>query len=536
MSALVEEIENKNIPEDELATYLGQKGYTIKKEFISMQEQNLIKKELMMKPFVPKNSLAKPNSFPVFRESHKKLYIPKFYGQKNYGDPEISKIGSGQAIDIEFKGELRDYQLPIVDTFIKAAHEKGGGLLELHTGAGKTVCGLRIISKLKRKTLIVVHKEFLLRQWVERIEQFLPDAKVGRIQGTIIDIEGKDIVIGMLQSLSMKNYDIKLFKDFGLTIVDEVHHISSEVFSRALFKIVTRYTLGLSATMTRKDGLTKVIKMFLGDIVFSKKRKGENKVLVKAIEYISNDSSFDDEVLNWRGQVNYTSMIKKLCEYNRRSEFLLHVLENTIKTGSVTDQIMILGHNKSVLHYLHDAIKHRNIATVGYYVGGMKEQDLKISEGKKVIIGTYAMAEEGLDIKSLTTLLMATPKVSVNQAVGRILRKKDHEALVLDIVDVHGIFQRHWTKRLRFYKKQKFKVIKTDSENYDDDNWDTIVERKNEATPFTKTAANKKGKGKKTTGQNVKKKSNLKKKNQPVKIKIGTEILNRTCLIVDDDA
>ena len=185
---------------------------------------------------------------------------------------------------------------------------------------------------------------------MERIEQFLPDAKVGRIQGTIIDIEGKDIVIGMLQSLSMKNYDIKLFKDFGLTIVDEVHHISSEVFSRALFKIVTRYTLGLSATMTRKDGLTKVIKMFLGDIVFSKKRKGENKVLVKAIEYISNDSSFDDEVLNWRGQVNYTSMIKKLCEYNRRSEFLLHVLENTIKTGSVTDQIMILGHNKSVLH------------------------------------------------------------------------------------------------------------------------------------------------------------------------------------------
>lgn len=515
---------SNKINDDELATYLGQKGYTIKKEFMMMEEQNLIKKELMMKPYVPKNSLAKPNSFPIYRESHKKLYVPKFYGIKNYGEPELSKIGSGQKINIDFKGELRDYQLPIVDAYMKAAEEKGGGLLELHTGAGKTVCGLRIISKIKRKTLIIVHKEFLLRQWVERIEQFLPTAKVGRIQGSIIDIEGKDIVIGMLQSLSMKDYDIKLFKDFGLTIVDEVHHISSEVFSRALFKIVTRYTLGLSATLTRKDGLTKVIKMFLGDVVFSKKRKGENKVLVKSIEYISNDEEFDNEVLNWRGQVNYTSMIKKLCEYNRRSEFLLYVLEDTIKKGKVEDQIMILGHNKNLLRYLHDAIKHRNIATVGYYVGGMKEADLKISEGKKVIIGTYAMAEEGLDIKTLTTLLMATPKVSVNQAVGRILRKKDHEALVIDIVDVHGIFQRHWTKRLSFYKKQKFKVIKTNSIEYKNDNWDTIVERKEENL-FTKS----KGKA------NVKKKSKSVVTKKPLKIKIGTEILNGTCLIDDDD-
>jgi len=510
------------INDDDVATYLGQKGYTIKKENMMIEEQNLIKKELMMKPYVPKNSLAKPNEFPIYRESKKKLYIPKFYGIKNYGEPDISKIGSGVPIDIKFKGELRDYQLPIVDTYMKAAEEKGGGLLELHTGAGKTVCGLRIISKIQRKTLIIVHKEFLLRQWVERIEQFLPTARVGRIQGSIIDVEDKDIVIGMLQSLSMKDYDIKLFSDFGLTIVDEVHHISSEVFSRALFKIVTRYTLGLSATLTRKDGLTKVIKMFLGDVVFSKKRKGENKVLVKAIEYISNDEEFDNEVLNWRGQVNYTSMIKKLCEYNRRSEFLLKVLEDTIEKGHVEDQIMILGHNKNLLKYLHDAIQHRSIATVGYYVGGMKEADLKISEGKKVIIGTYAMAEEGLDIKTLTTLLMVTPKVSVNQAVGRILRKKDHEALVIDIVDVHSIFQRHWSKRLTFYKKQKFKVVKTDSNDYKKDVWDTIVERDKKETPFTK-ASKSKTKSAKTS------------KPTTIKIKTGAEILKGVCLIDDDD-
>ena len=339
-----------------------------------------------------------------------------------------------------------------------------------------TICALNIISRLKVKTIIIVHKEFLLRQWVERIEQFLPQANVGRIQQNKIETEGKDIVIAMLQSLSMKDYPIEMFAEYGLTIVDECHHISSEVFSRALFKVVTKYTLGLSATMKRKDGLTKVIKWFLGDIVFSKHRKGEDKVLVKGIVYESNDEEFEKDVLNWKGQINYTSMIKKLCEFNRRSEFILKVLKDLVDNRSDDEQIMVLAHNKNLLQYLHDAIKHRKIASVGYYIGGMKEVDLKISEAKKIIIATYAMAEEGLDIKTLTTLLMATPKVDITQAVGRVLRRKGHEALVIDIIDTHSLFQRHWTKRKTLYRKQKFKVIKTSSNDYGKDIWETIID------------------------------------------------------------
>ena len=95
--------------------------------------------------------------------------------------------------------------------------------------------------------------------------------------------------MGMLQSLSMKEYPSSLFNSFGLTIIDEVHHISSEVFSCALFKIVTKYMLGLSATMNRKDGTTPVFKMFLGDVVFKGKREEEHNVTVQAMEYICDD-------------------------------------------------------------------------------------------------------------------------------------------------------------------------------------------------------------------------------------------------------
>jgi superfamily II DNA or RNA helicase len=469
----------KSIESDEIGTYLGKKGYTIKKEFLSVQEQNLIRKELTMKPFVPKTSLQKPSSFAIYRESKNKLYVPRYYGIEAYGDPESINLNEGTNININFNGELRDFQKPIVEKFIKSAKKDGGGLLELHTGAGKTVLGLNILSKLKKKTLIVVHKEFLLRQWIERIEQFLPEAKVGKIQANVVDVEGKDIVIGMLQSLCKKNYSINIFEGFGFTIYDEVHHIGAEVFSNALFKTVTKYNLGLSATMKRKDGLSKIFKMFLGNVIFKKERKGEDNVLVKAIEYYNSDEEFSKVALNYRGHTNYSTMIKKLCEFNRRSEFILKVLKDILKKGNEEQQIMILAHNKSLLQYLYDAIEHRNIATVGYYIGGMKEHDLKMSESKKVIIATYAMAEEGLDIKTLTTLLMATPKVDVTQSIGRILRKKRKESLVIDIVDQHPVFQRHWSKRKTFYKKQKFKVIKTDNSRYDDDKWETILDIKN---------------------------------------------------------
>jgi superfamily II DNA or RNA helicase len=137
---------------------------------------------------------------------------------------------------------------------------------------------------------------------------------------------------------------------------------------------------------------------------------------------------------------------------------------------------MILAHNKNILKYLHDAISHRNIATVGYYVGGMKEHALKETETKKVVIATYSMASEALDIKTLTTLIMATPKTDIEQSVGRILREKHSNPIVVDIIDSHDLFKNQWRKRKTFYKKENYKIIYTTSISYTSDtsNWDTI--------------------------------------------------------------
>jgi len=460
-----------------MAIYLGRKGYSILKENLDISEQELIRKELKVTPFVPKSSPVKPQPFCVYRESQKKLYIPRFYGYKHYGQPPISKLPIGDKINIEFNGSLRSHQIEASTAFLKCAKNEGCGLLELFCGAGKTVTALSILAELGVKTLIIVHKTFLMNQWTERIGQFLPNARVGRIQGETMDVENKDIVLGMLQSISMKEYPGTLLDGFGFTIIDEVHHISAEVFSRALFKVVTRYMLGLSATMKRKDGLTRVFKMFLGEVVYKKEREHTEGVVIRAIHYSNNSESYMKEHLNFRGHVNYSSMIKQLCEFVPRSEFIIQLLQ-AILTWHDGQQIMIIGHNRSLLMYLFDRIKEIGFATAGYYLGGMKEADLKLSESKKIIVATYAMAAEGLDIKTLTTLVMVTPKTDVCQAVGRILRRQAAQHLVIDIVDAHPIFKRQWSKRLSFYKKQRYKIYEGTHESYKKNEWELLEARK----------------------------------------------------------
>jgi len=135
-----------------------------------------------------------------------------------------------------------------------------------------------------------------------------------------------------------------------------------------------------------------------------------------------------------------------------------------------TQQIMMIASYKNILSYMFEAINHHKICTVGYYVGGMKEAALKQSESKQVVLATYSMAAEGLDIKSLTTLFMITPMTNIEQSVGRILRQKHEFApIVVDIIDTHDNFQRQWSKRKSFFKNQNYKIIQVNSTTYDPD-------------------------------------------------------------------
>ena len=328
-----------------------------------------------------------------------------------------------------------------------------------------TVMALKIISLLKKKTLIIVHKEFLMNQWIERAQEFLPTAKVGRIQGPVFDVKGKDIVLGMLQTLYDREFPDGAFDQFGLTIVDEVHRIGSEQFSKTLLRTISPNMLGISATVDRKDKLTKILYMFMGNKIYTEARTDEDLVCVRAVEYISSDPEFNETAYDFRGNPKFSTMISKLCDFGPRSDFIVRVLGDLVKENGEC-QIMVLCHNRSLLKYFYEAIQHRGICSVGYYVGGMKQVDLQETEEKQIVLATYAMAAEALDIKTLSVLVMATPKTDIIQSVGRILRVRHDNPIVVDIVDRHEIFQNQWAKRKTFYRKCNYRIRSMDSVRY----------------------------------------------------------------------
>ena len=466
-------------------SYLGKKGYTIPKNILEKEDEEFLRKDLFVKPVIQGINYGpstESTAFPVFRENTNKIYIPRFYGIGRYGIPERSEIHCGDDIDVDFTKPLRDYQEKVVDNYISYVNTKicsseiikdgndyaaigSGGIIELYCGAGKTVCAIKIISLLKKKTLIIVHKEFLMNQWIERIQEFLPSAKVGKIQGPIFDVDGKDIVICMVQTLYDKDYAPDAFSSFGLTIIDEVHRIGSEQFSKTLFKTITPCMLGISATVERKDKLTRVLYMFIGEKIYSLKRDSDECVCVRGIQYIANDPTFNETEVDYRGNTKYSTMITKLCEFGPRSDFIIRVIKDLI-SEEADNQIMILCHNRSLLSYLYECIVFRNIAAVGFYVGGMKQNKLQETESKQIVLATYAMAAEALDIKTLSTLVMVTPKTDITQSVGRILRMKHENPIIVDIIDSHDVFKKQWLQRKRFYKKCNYRVWETDSKKY----------------------------------------------------------------------
>ena len=118
-------------------TYLGNKGYTILKSEMSIKQQLSLKEMLMVKPFVPGSPVQVQKSFPAYRESEKKIYIPRYFGEELFGPAKNIKITEGNDINLEFKGTLRENQVPVVNKYLEHIGGGGGGLLELPCGFGK---------------------------------------------------------------------------------------------------------------------------------------------------------------------------------------------------------------------------------------------------------------------------------------------------------------------------------------------------------------------------------------------------------------
>jgi superfamily II DNA or RNA helicase len=311
---------------------------------------------------------------------------------------------------------------------------------------------------------VIVHNTFLRDQWEERVRSFLPKARIGRIQGDECQVDGYDVVIAMLQTLSMKEIPLASFKPLGLVIVDECHHIASEVFVQALPKVTSRYMLGLSATPSRTDGLMFVAHWFLGPLLYNSDTgdQEDKTICTEVYEYKNDDPKFNEIIYNHAGVMFTTLMINKLTECEDRTRWLAGIIDDVLVEEPhrqllvLTDRVQ---HTKDLLAALSARLKDK-ACILSQSLAAPKRAEY--CQTKTILIATYAMCKEGFDVPTLNTLLMATPRPDIDQVVGRILRveksaRKTHP-LILDIVDPQ--FRRQFQERNALYKKRHYTVTK----------------------------------------------------------------------------
>lgn len=439
-------------------TILCKNGYLIPKIEKFNKEIKILKLDLVVEPYQP-FKISKNNKnikFNVYQENNEYYCVPKFYGLKKFGKPIINDEIIGSEINITFNGELRTLQKEIINKIVPYIKENDGGVLVLPCAAGKTVLSLYLASLFKVKTLVIVHKTFLLNQWKDRAEEFT-NAKIGIIQRNKIDIDNKDIVIGMLQSIAKNKYDNEIFKDFGLVIFDESHHAPSQYFSKALPLIASKITIGLSATPKRSDKLEKVLYWYFGDIMYKAEIEENDKVLLNIINYDIEHEKFK-EFLMYTGDINRPKTINKITTIGRRNKYIINCLEQVLEEEG--RKVLVLSDRIEHLQTLKNRLDKKEITISDFYIGGMKQKALEKAKLANVIFASYGMASEGLDIPELNTLFMVTSRKEVEQAVGRVIRKinSDIRPLIYDFTDQLPSFVNQGKHRRKLYIKMGFEI------------------------------------------------------------------------------
>jgi len=401
-----------------------------------------------------------PKPIPLYEHGDGVFGVPREFFFSNRRpvhrvDLQVTK-GSSDWWPAEFVGTLRPEQKvardEVVSMFLAG---RLGGIVQAKPGWGKTVCALAIAAKLGVPTLVVVHKEFLMDQWTDRIGKFLPAAKIGRVQQDDCDFSGKTVVMGMVHSLGgEQRYPEELWGWPGLIIVDECHRIGARTWAPVPPRFRAKYRLGFTATPRRKDGADDVFWQHIGPIVFAGKEE-RLKPIVKRVwskfKLVKTDR-FNPHL------APRSLLLRFLCASRYRNDLIVDQLISALVAGR---KVLVLSERLNHLQRLESEIRKlwpsvAGEVSVGQYVGGRTKAQLERSAQAKVIFATVQYAAEGLDIPALDTLFLTTPMSDVEQAVGRILRpcggKKD--PIVVDFRDdAVPMFEAMGRKRDRFYRK-----------------------------------------------------------------------------------
>lgn len=406
----------------------------------------------MKNPMITGSSQGKPMNLGSKHKDRPEYFgLPRYLGMSLFGPPKDDRRTPGLPISVTFVRDLFATQQEIVQKTLHVLSEWGGATLIADCGVGKTGMAIYIVSVLKRKTCILCNRSLLMTQWAESLTKFLGPTTVSYVQGSDnIDLSG-DIVIASIDTIVKVSKD--LLSCFGLVIVDEMHHLAAQSLVWALPLFQAKYTLGLTATPSRSDGLESVLYWLAGPAACVYQRIPEltgkrGTVCVRKILFSDGEKA---EVVYHNGTLGFSSMITKLTEDPMRNLLLKDLIQSVLHRKRIIVVSSIVEHAKC----LQRLFPNEDSALLA---GSHKDRDK--AKQVKLVFASYSMLEEGYDDPELDTLVLATPRSTIQQTVGRIERESPGKdiPLVLDLVDNFSLFPNMYWKRQKFYVSRGFSI------------------------------------------------------------------------------
>ena len=429
-------------------------------------------KEFYEKQKIRQSTYNIPRVLQLFKEDDSFIYLPRGCYEElieafrilfiNY--EVIDNTNKGETIAVSFNGELYDYQKIAQDEMLKA----NNGILSASTAFGKTILAISMIAKLKTNTLILVNNINLLKQWEDKLKEFLnvnyeyKKNNFGLYYGQKKKLNFK-VDIASIHSFEDNEKRDEILSKYGMLIIDEVHHIAARTFEQVIRSSTAKYVYGLTATPKRSDGNEKIIFKTIGNIIYEHKDKKNtfNKVLEPRLTSFNLESK--DKLLS------YVEICNKLVDNEERNNLIVTDIKNNLI-------------NKKNILVLTDRVEHTRILKEKIYEftdkvfvinGQMKTKEKNIiskqinsiKEDGYIIIATGKYIGEGFDLPSLNTLFLTMPfkwEGMLSQYVGRLHRisENKNEVKVFDYVDINvKMFSNMFNTRLKGYRKLHYSLI-----------------------------------------------------------------------------
>jgi len=355
----------------------------------------------------------------------------------------------------KFKSGIRLNE--VQEQIVTTAMQEKQGVIVAPPGSGKTMMGMELIARHQKPALVLVHRQQLLDQWVDRIQQYLdiPKAHIGRFSGAKKTV-GKQITVGLLQSFARSGELSDMRDKFGTIVVDECHHIPAKTFRSVIAHMNPEFLYGLTATPERKHNDEQLIYIYIGDIIANMTDYATAaQTHKKRFDIVVRETNLAVP-FNWK--TDHFDLIAKVISYDTARN--QKVVKDILEQAALGRKTLVLSERKEHLKVLELYLKghcETLLFTGDDSAAGRTSKLKQIHDGHyQVLLATGQLFGEGMHVENIEALILAFPfafEGKLTQYLGRLMHSAEPKVLI-DYHDKNIPFlDRQFKKRQSVYKK-----------------------------------------------------------------------------------